>query len=702
MFDLKEILRFWKSQDAFTKYLIISVLSLVVFAYLPTLQFDYVTQDQWRAFRYSSSEQSSFERLTKCTSTLPSFYILTGRPFVWPTECLEHAFVDKISDFKYLRPLSLAVVVFTVIYLSSIINKFTGGVVTALVVSAVFITAPAYSFMYLQGLPALMVLISIVLAAASYKHYTESLTSDSGRYKHSIYSSLLFLTACMIYPAFAFIVLPLALMKFASSDADSVAQKLKELSLTLAFYGLMSGIYYLFVKIYVILTPAINDLPNLGLYEVSAQLSPSVIFERISRVVNYFFMMPPMNFPTFHGVSFAVLVAFSVVLGLTSLRSNHENRYLTASFLVGVAFFVSCVVLLSSTAPWLFSKMDELSTRHLLAFYLFISFAAVFALKAALQSVFKLSDYKVSLAIVMLVLVPISVIQNGNSFLEIASTRAEIEMLRSKINQWAKNGGLSGNRFILIVRPTSTRPTSINNLLNDDGYGNDNAVLASSQNPVSIPWMVNAIFREEFRDRKINVVDCGFDTESCVSSAIENPKNIVVAYSYDNRTSKQDFITCSIQPYVINISELSPKPINPIIKIVESPSISATSTLDYFGPQGLFMALAPGWHAKRNPEYPQVLNIDLKEKKSIGSISFLPQSSTFIARSPKSVRIKTSNNGQLWHTVANGDDMCSANSPGGWHKFNLPNKVEARYLEIAIISNCGDPDFLTLRGLKIE
>lgn len=706
MLGKKDIFNSWKSQDAITKALIVAVLGLVVFAYLPTLQFDYVTQDQWRAFRYSSNEQSASARLAQCFSMLPSFYTQTGRPFVWPTECIEHAFVGEISDFKYLRPLALAVVIFTVIYLASIISAVMGGVVTAFVVSAVFITAPAYSFMYLQGLPALMVLISVALAAASYKHHTESLANDSGRYKHLLYSSLLFLAACMIYPAFAFIVLTLALIKYAGSSVDSVAKKLKDLIVTLAFYGLLSGIYYLFVKLSVlILTHFQGNLPSLGSYEVSAQLSPAVVLGRISEVANYFFMMPPMNFPAFHGASFAILVAFSVALGFASLPPNRKNKYLTASVLVGIAFLVSCAVLLSSTVPWLFSKMDALATRHLLPFYLFICFAVVFTLKAILQSVFKLGGEKISMAIVLLVLVPISVVQNKNSFLEIASTRAEIEMLRSKISQGVKTGGLTTtNRFILVVRPSqfTPRPIGIENLLTNDKYGNDNAVLASSKNPVSIPWMINAVFREELPDNKLNVVDCGFDTESCVAIALAKPKNIAVAYVNGSGAPKSDFIKSPTQPYVINISELTSKLVNPAIKIVESPTISATSTLDDFGPQGLFMEIAPGWHAKRNPEYPQTLSIDFKDAKYFDTISFLPQDKTLIARAPKAVRIKISSDGKLWRTVAQVGDMCSYNSPSGWSKFNLPSKVEARHLEIEILSNCGDPEFLTLRGIKVE
>jgi hypothetical protein len=46
-----------RAEDRLSRGVILVSLLLVVFAYLPTLQFDYVTQDQWRAFRYSTEPQ---------------------------------------------------------------------------------------------------------------------------------------------------------------------------------------------------------------------------------------------------------------------------------------------------------------------------------------------------------------------------------------------------------------------------------------------------------------------------------------------------------------------------------------------------------------------------------------------------------------------------------------------------------------------
>ena len=73
----------WSAPDALSKCLIVLSLLFVLFAYLPTLQFDYVTQDQRRAFRYSTQEQTPYDRAKACEEMIPQFYALTGRPLVW-------------------------------------------------------------------------------------------------------------------------------------------------------------------------------------------------------------------------------------------------------------------------------------------------------------------------------------------------------------------------------------------------------------------------------------------------------------------------------------------------------------------------------------------------------------------------------------------------------------------------------------------
>src|ERR1700730_75186 len=117
----------WRAEDSLSKIVILTSLLLVILAYLPTLQFDYVTQDQWRAFRYSTEPRSALDRGQACMKMIPGFYVLTGRPFVWMTECIEHAAVARITDFAQLRPIVLAIVLATVMYLGFVLAPILGG-----------------------------------------------------------------------------------------------------------------------------------------------------------------------------------------------------------------------------------------------------------------------------------------------------------------------------------------------------------------------------------------------------------------------------------------------------------------------------------------------------------------------------------------------------------------------------------------------
>lgn len=701
MASLKELHRLWNEQDTFSKFLLVSVVLLVAFAYLPTLQFDYVTQDQWRAFRYQSDVDSTMARLKECLSMLPLYYARTGRPLVWITECLEHLFVGNISDFKYLRPFALIVVVFTVVYLSLVIKRICNDWVSAAIVAAVFITAPAYSFMYLQGWPALMVLLSIPLAVASYKIFIDKVWGTFSSCKYLVLSSALFLVACLIYPIFAFIVLPLVLMQFVCEDGINFMNSVKKVLVTLLYYALLSAVYYLLVKIF---TNMINfykaDLPCLGPYEVSAQLSPTIILNRIIEVATSFYEMSPANFPAFHGVTIVILIVTSIAAGIKFSLIRYKHFHASFVYYSSATFLVCALVLLASISPWVFSRMNGLANRHLLPLYFFMSFAMVWVVKELLTYI-RMNTRKIQLALVAFVLLPIAVFQNSYSFLEVVSTRAEIEMLRARFRDWDGEGRLN-KRFLLVIRPEIPRPLGVEKLLDDDGHGNDNAVLASSKNPVSLPWMVSAILKERQCGRKYNIVDCGLDTAACVANALANDNNVVVAYARGAGAPASNTIQCIVQPDVINFSELTSRPITPVIKMIELPSVTASSVLDEFGPQGLFLQTPPGWHAEKNPHYPQTLKVDLKEIQSLNSVSFLPQDKTLISRCPKSVRIKVSNDEQSWNEVATDDDVCTPNTSGGWHKLQLPQKVEARYMKIEILANCGDPEFLTLRGLKVE
>jgi len=590
------LLQSWRNQDVHTKYIIVISLALVVFAYLPTLQFDYVTQDQWRAFRYSGNIQSPLNQCKDCYNTISSYYVQTGRPFVWPTECLEHTFVSKISDFKFLRPISLAVVLGTILYLSIILECFTRSVPVAIMAGAVFVMTPGYSFMYFQGLPALMVLLSVPLSAASYKHHAKSISSQRYQYDQALASAVLFVTACMIYPSFAFIVLPLLFIRFAANNTSTILVRLRSLAISIFYYLFLSCIYYTIIKLTLyVMTSIQGTLPDLGIYKVSVQLIPEVIIERVKHVALYLWEMPPLNFAFWKGCPVIILFIFCLTCAISCSKKNANKARLSRIFIeTAIVFAVGSCVLVASIAPWIFSHMDSLTTRHLLPVYMFLSFAVVWVSANIAEALFKKSRLKSPFLVVFFVLLPISMFQNRNSILEFVTSHLEIESLRSTVKRWAKNKQWLTDRYILVIRPTLSRPSGLGST-DSDNYGNDNAVLATSKNAVSIPWMMNAVMRENIDKREFTLVDCGSNTDMCVQASLDNPQNVIVGYSNGDEP-----ITCPVQPYVINLTELTEKPVYPVIHVRESPTISASSVFNNFNCQRSLVINATGMARRRD------------------------------------------------------------------------------------------------------
>ncbi len=145
----------------------------------------------------------------------------------------------------------------------------------------------------------------------------------------------------------------------------------------------------------------------------------------------------------------------------------------------------------------------------------------------------------------------------------------------------------------------------------------------------------------------------------------------------------------------------SPPAVEPVISVgVPAAIISASSTLEKFDPSGLLRAAEPGWHAEKSPSYPQWLQVDFGDARTISRISLLPQD-TLAARAPKQMEIQASMGDGKWTPVTSIADACSGGE-NHWRVFQLDKPVAARQLKLVIHSNCGDPSLLTLRGLKVE
>lgn len=133
---------------------------------------------------------------------------------------------------------------------------------------------------------------------------------------------------------------------------------------------------------------------------------------------------------------------------------------------------------------------------------------------------------------------------------------------------------------------------------------------------------------------------------------------------------------------------------------VNCTTIRASSTFDNYGPSGLTSAADPGWHARTPIVFPQTLDLNFGYIRKLNSFHFLPQQG-LSARAPKTIAIEISDNHTDWRLIYKGDLGCK-NDSEDWRSVSMDNTVNARYARINILSNCGDPTLLTLRGLRLN
>jgi len=562
------IIQHWHAQDRLSRYVIALSLFLIVFAYLPTLRSDYVAPDQWRAFRYSVLPQTPYERAAACGHMIPPYYSRTGRPLIWISECVEHAAVARISDFVYLRPFVLAIVLFTAIYLGAVLTPLAGGFSTGVVAASAFVMAPGYSFMVLQGMTGAMVLIAVLLAASSFgqlrDYLTQSVDIRTTRRAGLLAPFSLFFVACLIYPAWAFLVVALTLTTLAVDVKASKGEMLKRFCACILFYLVAALLYYSLERlIEVVLQKATGFALEEPGYSMQMQLAPGAFIERALQAAKRFYVMPPLNFDAPRGCLLAALALFSGYIGWTEWKSRKAGVWAGLALLT-TAILLSSVVLLGSISPWLFSRMDRLETRHLIPWYLFSCVCAVGVVRlAATLLPTKLFSASAALALIVF-LAPIALMQNRLSTLETTVSELEIQSLRTSLDQWLDRKGYVDRRYLLAVRPLVNRPTVAQSV---GAKAGENAILSSGANWVQISWMINALLRERYDHpigRSVRLVDCVLD-QDCVERTLRDPQAVALGV-VDGRV-----VRTAEKPYVINFSLLTPQPVLPRIERIIQP-----------------------------------------------------------------------------------------------------------------------------------
>ncbi len=132
---------------------------------------------------------------------------------------------------------------------------------------------------------------------------------------------------------------------------------------------------------------------------------------------------------------------------------------------------------------------------------------------------------------------------------------------------------------------------------------------------------------------------------------------------------------------------------------VPAATITTSSVHDRYNASGILNAAEPGWHAARQPPYPQWVAIELEQARQFDRISLLPQD-TYSVRGPKTVDVEVSADGSSWSKITTIENACEG-PENRWRTFPLGRSVETRWLRLLIRSNCGDPELLTFRGLKL-
>lgn len=109
----------------------------------------------------------------------------------------------------------------------------------------------------------------------------------------------------------------------------------------------------------------------------------------------------------------------------------------------------------------------------------------------------------------------------------------------------------------------------------------------------------------------------------------------------------------------------------------------------------------PGWYSAKPPDFPEWILVDFRSSRDVTMIGMLAEDD-HQARAPKIIRIESSQDGKTWSAMIASEIPCAPNSDGGWLNLGLLGTATGRYLKIVILANCGDPEYISVRGLRFK
>jgi hypothetical protein len=477
------------------RFYFVIIALLIIFAYLPTIQHDYVTGDQWRAFKYSVFDESPIVKASKCFNSRIQQDLRVGRPFGSIGEYIEHAWVSKISDFSTTRPMGLILVILTAFFVGKVLSSSVGGIVNGTAIGALFVFSPGYAFIYYVGLTVIMTLIALILATLSYIFIRQAIKENINK-KKLLLSSVLFLVACMIYPAWAFVVFIFSLIDFLFGKETEQKNKIKHLLKTVLFFTIISIIYYLIIKIIIILLPSDNlHAYYLTGYDFSANFSPLYLGKRFLLAILFYLSQPPLN--TLHLslkiLNIIFLLSVIVICSILFFKNN-KDKLIRIIYLFLLTTLLSFILIFISIAPWLVSEMAAPGNRIFITFPLFICALIGWTIYSVSNRFFPTKKYISTILIVFAILLPASVIQNKRSAIEVGISGTEIESMRLIVHKWIDEYSFTKQRCVVVVRPKRPRPLLYDNILNNVRHGA--GAFQTPDDPLYYFNMVSELFKE--------------------------------------------------------------------------------------------------------------------------------------------------------------------------------------------------------------
>jgi hypothetical protein len=624
---------------------------LILVAFFPTLVFDYAPQDQLRAFRYSVAAEDIGFRAEACVSLIHSFYIMTGRPLVWPAECIEHAFVATVGDFVWLRPIALGALLVSTFALGLVLAPIFGSRAAGIVIAGLAILSPAIAFMYYQGLTGAPVNLCIFLTSVSFLLINRG---DAGMGLNGRRSLLLvgsgiglFITSCLIYPTFSFIWVPLALLYFGFDPRLEPRERFWRAARTGAYYTVGTLAYFIVAKaVAALLVDAAERATDLGQYNLAADFSIPHLYGRLVDLAGFVLNDAPLGL--LFGVPWPIKVAILFLPALFIARSSSRSPLWLLTYVAATAAAIVVGVL-----PWMLSGFEGVTLRHSVT----AQFLLVLSGAVLLYRTWPFSRQTFGVAALIVLLIPMSLVQMINSVAEIQRSEIELRLMRQALQRLVDSGEIARIRQFHVIRPDGPFYVYGSRAVGAAEFG-QSALVADLQHPYQ---MLVALLRELLPDdalRSLAIKDCRFDRECVIaanefgnalalsqSNAGEEPYLLHCSYVLDYRAAQQS-------PHSVTHPEPVPADCKPGLfgfRIVSPQSEASTHT----ALRAFDGSAAPDDFWETTVSEPVVLDFAFETPRPIQSYQFSPGEDT--SRRPIAWRLEASADGQDWVVIDDRD-----------------------------------------------